>query len=284
MNGFLNLYKPSGMSSNYVLTLIKRKFKGAKIGHMGTLDPLASGVLPVAFGKSTRLFDFLLDKEKVYVAEFTFGYETDTLDRGGSVIKTSSVIPTIFEIEDALNKIVGVVDQIPPLYSAKNVNGKRSYDLARNGVFVELKPKKVTINSVKLLEQISSISYKFLIKCKGGTYIRSIARDLAYNLNTVATMTALERTKSGVFTIDNSKSIEEILNLDVVNNILIPPENVINFDKLILNSKNTSDLLNGRKFIIDVENATYKVYGNNEFLGVGIVNNKNLTLKAFLKD
>ena len=152
MNGFLNVYKPSGMSSAYALNLIKKRFKGEKMGHMGTLDPLASGVLPVAFGKSTRLFDYLLDKDKVYKAEFTFGYETDTLDRGGVVIKDNGKLPTESDIISVLPSLVGEVMQMPPIYSAKNVNGKRSYELARLGVEVELKPKKVTITSIDFIE------------------------------------------------------------------------------------------------------------------------------------
>ena len=151
MNGFINYYKPSGISSAYAINRIKKLFKGDKIGPMGTLDPLAEGVLPIAIGKSTRLFDYLLDKEKIYIAEFTFGYETDTLDRGGKVIKEGGLVPTVDEVLKVIPTLVGKVDQLPPLYSAKNVGGERSYDLARRGIEVELKPKTVEIDAIEYL-------------------------------------------------------------------------------------------------------------------------------------
>ena len=125
MNGFINFYKPSGESSAKAISKIKKKFKGEKIGHMGTLDPMASGVLPVAIGKATRLFDFLLDKVKVYRAEFTFGYQTDTLDREGVIISDGGYIPTYEEVVSASQTLIGVIDQIPPAYSAKKRRRKK---------------------------------------------------------------------------------------------------------------------------------------------------------------
>ena len=284
MNGFLNLYKPSGMSSAYALNVIKKQFKGIKMGHMGTLDPLASGVLPVAFGKSTRLFDFLLDKNKTYIAEFTFGYETDTLDRGGKVIKQSNFLPTKEDILGVLNKLVGEIEQMPPSFSAKNVNGKRSYELARLGIEVELKPKKVVITSIELIEKTGENAYTFVIKCKGGTYIRSICRDLAYMLNTTATMTSLERVESGVFTKQNAYSLEEIQSNFDKEKMFISPEKVISFPVINLDNLQTLDVLNGRDFTLDFNDGVYKVYGNDEFIGVGILNDKKLKIKAFIKD
>ncbi len=284
MNGFINFYKPSGMSSAYALNLIKKRFKGEKMGHMGTLDPLASGVLPVAFGKSTRLFDFLLDKTKVYIAEFTFSYETDTLDRGGKVIKEAEKVPSMSEIEGVLSSLVGVVEQIPPIYSAKNINGKRSYELARQGVEVELKPKKVTIKNIQILEQISPNTYKFLIECKGGTYIRSICRDMAYKLNTYATMTALERVESGVFNKENSFTLEEIIKNFNEEKMLIKPDNAVNFEVINLSDKNTEDIINGRDFFIQNKNGVYRVYGKGEFIGIGVLENNSLKIKAYIKD
>ncbi len=284
MNGFLNLYKPSGMSSAYALNIIKKQFRGVKIGHMGTLDPLASGVLPVAFSKSTRLFDFLLDKDKTYVAEFTFGYETDTLDRGGKVISETNVIPTKQEIESVLSSLVGEVEQMPPAYSAKNVNGKRSYELARLGIAVELKPKKVMISAIELVEQKTNNCFVFNIKCKGGTYIRSICRDMAYKLNTLATMTALERTKSGVFCKENAFTLDEIVGGFNEEKMIISPDKVVDFPIINLDKKLTTELLNGRDFLLEKVDGTYKVFGENQFIGVGILNDKKLKIKAFIKD
>lgn len=283
MNGFINLYKPSGMSSAYALSLIKRRFKGEKIGHMGTLDPLASGVLPVAFGKSTRLFDFLLEKTKVYKANFTFSYETDTLDRGGKIIKENGLIPTREDIEKVLSRLVGSVEQLPPIYSAKNVNGKRSYELARSGVEVELKPKTVYIESIKLTNVIDSKTYEFIIECKGGTYIRSICRDIAYALNTYATMTALERLESGIFTKENSFTLEEITENFNIEKMLIKPDTVVNLDIINLSKRKFDDVINGRPCSLDFADGFYKVYGENEFLGIGKITDKNLKIKAFIK-
>ncbi len=284
MNGFLNFYKPCGMSSAYALNLIKKRFKGEKMGHMGTLDPLASGVLPVAFGKSTRLFDYLLDKDKVYVAEFTFGYETDTLDRGGIVVKEKRCLPSLEEIKGVLSSLVGEVEQIPPIYSAKNVKGMRSYELARQGIEVELKPKKVVINSIDFIEKSGENSYVFLIKCKGGTYIRSICRDLAYSLNTYATMTALERLQSGIFTKENAFHLEEIIENFNEEKMLLKPDSILTFEKINLNKKHTDDIINGRLFSLDLPNGFYSVYGDCGFIGVGKIADKILKIKSYVKD
>ncbi len=284
MNGFINLFKPSDMSSAYALNLIKKRFKGQKLGHMGTLDPLASGVLPVAFGKSTRLFDYLLDKVKVYKAVFTFGYETDTLDRGGQIVNQSKNIPSEEEILSKLNSLIGEVMQLPPKYSAKNVAGKRGYELARQGIDFELKPKKVVILNISLTKKLTSESYEFLIECKGGTYIRSICRDLAYSLNTFATMTALERLKSGSFTKENAYSLEDIINNFDEEKMLIMPQDILDLPKLYLNLEEEGHLLNGRKFFISSPNGNFAVYGNSGFIGIGEVTENKLNLKAYIKD
>ena len=167
MNGFINLFKPSGMTSAYALNKIKKLLgKKVKCGHMGTLDPMASGVLPVGIGKATRLFNYLLDKDKVYEAEFTFGYETDTLDAEGVTILEGGRIPTLEEVQTASQSLVGVINQIPPSYSAKNVAGTRSYVLARKGIAVELPPKQIEINSIIVTQTEKSNTFKFLIECK----------------------------------------------------------------------------------------------------------------------
>ena len=166
MNGFFNLYKPSGMTSALLVHLVKKK-TGAKCGHMGTLDPMASGVLPVGIGKANRLFEYLLDKEKEYAAEFTFGAETDTLDKTGAVTQTSEYLPAREELEALLPRFVGEIEQVPPRYSAKNVGGRRGYDLARRGVEFTLPPKKVTVTSYRLTGQPGRGVFSFLIRCKG---------------------------------------------------------------------------------------------------------------------
>ena len=283
MNGFINLYKPSGMSSAYAINKIKKLLgKKVKCGHMGTLDPMASGVLPVGIGKATRLFNFLLDKDKVYTAEFTFGYETDTLDAEGKIIKDGGYIPTINEIKGVLGSLTGIVDQIPPAYSAKNVGGTRSYVLARQGIEVELKPKQVEINSIEVETTFTKNAYKFTIKCKGGTYIRSICRDIAYALNTYATMTKLTREKSGCFDLSNSVSAEEINSLQDIEMRIIKPEDTVYFEVIELNNKKYSDLINGRFCEVNLQNGLYKIYYENVFIGVGEVENNNLKCKAYV--
>ena len=281
MKGFLNYYKPSGVTSAYAINKIKKFFKGEKVGHMGTLDPLAEGVLPIAVGKATRLFDFLLDKDKVYIATFTFGYETDTLDRGGVVVNEGGKIPSKEDILKVIPSLTGKVMQTPPIYSAKNVNGKRSYELARQGVSVELKPKEVEITKIELLEEKGD-SFVFEITCKGGTYIRSIVRDMATLLNTFGTMTALKRVKSGAFTLENAYNPDEIDGVDI-SKLLIAPDSVLTFEELRLTRELFVELENGRPCEVNAVNGTYKVYYESEFIGVGIVENSLLKIKARIK-
>ncbi len=284
MNGFINYYKPSGISSAYAINRIKKLFKGSKIGHMGTLDPLAEGVLPLAIGRSTRLFDFLLDKQKIYIAEFTFGYETDTLDRGGQVIKSGGKIPTSEEILKVIPSLVGKVDQIPPLFSAKNVGGERSYNLARRGETIELKPKTVEINSITLDGGDNGV-FTFTITCKGGTYIRSICRDLAYALNTYGTMTKLKRVKSGAFNLDNAVTEQDLREIKDLKSLLIKPDKMVDFECVYLNEHDSFELANGRPFEFLKADGTYKVYNYlSEFIGIGIANGNTLKIKAYLKD
>ena len=283
MNGFLNLYKPKGVSSAYVLNAVKRSIRGEIVGHMGTLDPLASGVLPVAIGKSARLFDYLLDKKKVYVAHFTFGYQTDTLDLEGKVEKTCDFIPDLERVKAESQKLVGEIMQIPPVYSAKCVNGKRSYELARKGETITLPPKKVTINSIEVLEQLSNAEFKVRIECKGGTYIRSIARDLGELCSSCATMTALERVESGVFTVENSVNAEDFIKSDDKASFLMPPQDVVDFPIITLNEKQTERLFNGLYDIYDFADGTYKVFCPDGLYGIGEVKDGKIKVKAYVR-
>lgn len=284
MNGFLNLYKPKGVSSAKVLNALKKSLKGFPVGHMGTLDPLASGVLPVAIGKSTRMFDFLLDKEKKYVATFAFGYETNTLDLEGEVVKTCDYIPTRNELEENAKKLVGEIMQTPPVFSAKCVNGKRSYQLARKGEEVELPPKKVTINSIEVIEKISDSVYKFEISCKGGTYIRSIVRDLAALCKTVGTMTDLVRTKSGVFEIDDSVKLEDFISSNDKNSFIVPPEMVVNYPDITLNERETTRLFNGLYDVFPFPDGRYKIFCPDGFYGIGDVTDGKIKIKAYIRN
>lgn len=284
MNGFLNLYKPKGVSSARVLNAVKRSLKGETVGHMGTLDPLADGVLPVAIGKSTRLFDYLLDKDKEYVATVAFGFSTDSYDLEGEITQRSDVLPSDAELEAACKKLTGDIMQIPPIYSAKCVNGKRSYELARKGVAVELPPKKITVKSIRVLDKISESEYKIKIVCGGGTYIRAIARDLGLLCGTVATMTSLTRTASGIFRIENSVTAEEFTSAAYKSALLVPPDEVIDYPIIRLDERQAERLYNGLYDVYDYPDGIYKVYSPTAFYGVGEVKNGKIKVKAYLRD
>ena len=285
MNGFINYYKPSGISSAYAINRIKKLFKGVKVGHMGTLDPLAEGVLPLAVGKSTRLFDYLLDKDKVYVAEFTFGQVTDTLDAMGQVTDSTDFIPDETAISQKCKDFVGEIDQIPPKYSAKSIGGKRGYELARSGVDFELQPKKVTVLSFDLVEKVDDKIYKFIIKCKGGTYIRSLCRDLAESLGSLAYMSKLDRVCAGVFNYENAVPLQDFIDAESIEGLVLPPDSVVSFDKIIINQAQAQRILNGifdQKFAYS--DGYYKVYVDNAFIGIGIIEEEILKIKTYVRD
>lgn len=280
MNGFLNIYKSKGVSSARCLSKVK-KIINCKCGHLGTLDPLASGILPVAIGQAARLFDLMLDKEKKYIAEFTFGYQTNTLDLEGEVDFLGGTIPTKQQIIDILPDFLGKIDQIPPMFSAKCVGGTKSYKLARQGKTVELKPKTVEIFDIKLLKD-NSPSFVFEITCGGGTYIRSICRDIAQKLSTFATMTALERVACGYFTKENSISVEQLENLSI-DEILIKSDEVLSYEKIVLEKSKAIRLLNGLYDDYDYKNGIYRVYCEDEFWGVGQVTDGKIVIKPYVR-
>lgn len=282
--GFFNVHKPSGVVSSKVVNKLKW-LTGVPCGHMGTLDPLASGVLPVGVGNATRLFDYFLNKDKEYVAEFTFGVASDTLDSTGE-LTYGGRIPTAQEIQAVLPSLTGDVLQMPPKYSAKNVNGKRGYELARAGVEFELQPKAVRIDSVELLgvgEEENA--YNFKIRCGGGTYIRSIARDLAVALGTNAVMSKLLRTKSGVFTLDNAiefAELEKDPSLAELENFLIPTESVLPFPKLCVSESDEKKLFNGMAVRTEFPDGTYTIDQGGQFYGLAEVTDGKAKTKTKL--
>ena len=282
MKGFINIIKPSGMSSAYAVTQVKRKLN-MPCGHMGTLDPMASGVLPIGIGQASRLFDYLLNKTKTYRARFIFGFTTDTLDITGKVIEQNNIVPTIDEIKAVLPRFIGKIDQIPPKYSAKCIDGKRGYQLARSGVEFELKPKKVEILSLEFISQTADNEFEFLISCKGGTYIRSLARDIAFATNTVGCMSKLVRESAGVFNLENGITVEDFNNLQDVSNCIIKPDSVVDFPKLVLDDKRATKILNGVFEDIGVVDGTYRVYNESEFWGIGIAQNGVLKIKSYVR-
>lgn len=258
MTGFITVDKAAGVSSACEVNLIKR-LSGTPCGHMGTLDPMASGVLPVAIGNAARLFDYFLDKKKTYVANFEFGTDSDTLDTTGNIISANGVVPSADEIMRALPSLCGEVLQIPPKFSAKNINGKRGYQLARAGVEFSLPPKKVNIYSIKLLKQISENTFSFEIECGGGTYIRSIARDLGKKLETCAVMSALVRAKSGCFTLENAVRTSR-LTAENLSDFIIATDSVLPFESIYPDKNDAKKLFNGLSVPCELSDGIYKIY------------------------
>lgn len=221
--GFLNIYKPVGMTSHDVVSVLRRVTKIKQIGHTGTLDPFAEGVLPIAIGKATRLIEYL-DDYKAYIGRFNFGKSTSTYDIEGDVENVYDEKADENSIIDKLTLFKGEIEQIPPMYSAKKINGKKMYELARAGVAVELKPCNVTVYDIKLLnfdeeEQWADI----YIKCSKGTYIRSIANDLGKSLNNGCYLSKLQRVTAGLFNIENAIRLDNIKTVkDVEENLLNP--------------------------------------------------------------
>ncbi len=282
MKGFINIIKPENMSSAYAVGAVKKKFN-LPCGHMGTLDPLASGVLPVGVHKTSRLFNYLLDKKKTYRAEFTFGYSTDTLDITGKTENQTQVIPIKRDIEKVLPNFIGDIMQLPPKYSAKCIEGKRGYQLARAGVQFELEAKKVSVLDIRLIEQNTENKFVFDIDCRGGTYIRSLARDIAYATNSLAVMSKLERRASGIFTLENGVSLQEFKDSDTPEKYLIDPDLAVEFEKLVLTDKEATRILNGLFDEYDLKDGTYRVYNQTEFWGIGVVKNKVLRIEAYVR-
>ncbi len=265
MTGFFNIYKREGISSAYCVNRLKRLTK-TPCGHMGTLDPLAEGVLPIGAGNATRLFDYFLGKEKTYLARFRFGSTTDTLDRESEVRKTGSV-PSRAAVEEILPLFTGEISQRPPVYSAICVDGKRSYELARKGKEVELPARKVRIFSLSLTQQTAEDEFELEIVCGGGTYIRSLARDMGKKLQTGAYMTKLVRTASGPFSVENAVPLDE-LTPENLGTYRIAAESVLPFETIEVTDER---FFHGVPVPAERENGMYKLTSGGIFYGTGIV-------------
>lgn len=281
MTGFINIDKAAGASSAKEVAVVK-KLSGTACGHMGTLDPMATGVLPVAVGNAARLFDYFLSKTKTYVADFRFGTDSDTLDTTGNILRDDGRIPAEEEILTVLPRFEGELMQIPPRFSAKNVDGKRGYALARAGVEFDLPPKKVTVHNMRLIGRTDERTYRFEIECGGGTYIRSLARDLGAALGTCAVMSALRRTKSGIFA-ENTAVTTSSLTKENFENYLIPTDSVLPFNAIYVGGNQQKKLLNGCAVESgDQTDGIYKLYLDDGSF-YGLVEVKQSTLKVRIK-
>ena len=211
MDGIINVRKEKGFTSFDVVAKLRGILKMKKIGHTGTLDPDAEGVLPVCIGKATRVCDLLTDKDKVYEAVMLLGKETDTQDMTGTILKESEVNLSIEEVKQCIESFVGEYAQIPPMYSALKINGKKLYELAREGNTVERKPRPIRIHSINLIEyrQMEGL-FTMDVTCSKGTYIRTLCHDIGEKLGCFGAMESLQRTRVGVFTLENALTLEQI--------------------------------------------------------------------------
>lgn len=280
MHGIINVIKPSGFTSQKVVSIIKRKLNVQKAGHLGTLDPSGTGVLPVCINKGTKLFDYFLNKDKVYRAVFVFGKSTDTLDSDGVVINESNNIPTKQQIQTVLPLFKGKQNQIPPNYSRKCVNGVRAYELARKNIDFELKPKQIEIYNIQLIEQLSDKAFLFEIHCSSGTYIRSIVRDLSKKLNTYGYMCAIIRIKSGYFNIEQAVKLEDVTEKDIIS----CEQLLHDVEKIELNNSYYDKLINGAIIHLNFEDKDIvRVYCKNEFFGLANITKGILKIKTNLR-
>lgn len=279
MNGIINVYKPSGMSSHDVIYKVRRALGIKRIGHTGTLDPMACGVLPVCVGKATRAAELIVAADKEYTAKLAFGSETDTQDSTGSVTNTTSARTDREAFQKVLKEFEGETEQIPPMYSAVHHGGERLYKLARRGVTVERKSRKITVFSIKLLS-FSENEAEISVRCSKGTYIRTLCEDIGRRAGCMAHMSALERTRSGMFTKENSVPLSEV-----------SPEKIIPADELFsayerydLNCEEEKKVRNGARIEnMRGEEKRYRLYAvNGEFLCIseGITENGKKYLKS----
>lgn len=211
MNGFLNLRKPTGRTSSDLVVFVRKRLpKGTAVGHGGTLDPEASGVLPVCVGAATRLFDYIIDKQKTYVARLKLGVETDTQDATGQVVATAPVNVGADAVRAALPAFVGEIEQVPPMYSALKRDGQRLYKLARKGETVALEPRKCRVDGIEYLGQEDGDVHLLKIDCGKGVYIRTLCHDIGRALGCGGHMATLERTAAGIFKIEDALSPETV--------------------------------------------------------------------------
>ena len=211
MDGFLVLNKPLGKTSSDCVVFVRKRLpRGTAIGHGGTLDPMASGVLPVCVGAATRLFDYIIDKQKTYVAELQLGVITDTQDATGAVVETRSVNVTEADVRAALSRFIGEIWQTPPMYSAIKRGGKRLYELARRGESVEIAPRACRVDDVRLTASLGNGRYRLEVDCGKGVYIRTLCHDIGAYLGCGGHMATLARTRAGVFTLENALTLEEV--------------------------------------------------------------------------
>ena len=284
MEGIIVVNKPKGITSFDVIRKLKKILKTKKIGHTGTLDPLATGVMLMCVGKATKLASDLEAKDKVYIADFDIGYATDTYDIEGKKIAENIIEVSKENLEQSIKKFIGNIKQVPPMYSAIKIDGNKLYHLARKGIEVERPERDVTIEYINLLD-FKDNKAKIETKVSKGCYIRSLIFDIGQDLGTYATMTALQRKQVGDYSLEESYSLEQIEEM-VLNNdfkFLKTVEEIFSYDKYSLQTEKELTLYkNGNTVKIkeNLENKKYRIYFQDEFIGLANVENNNL-LKGY---
>ena len=271
INGIINIYKEAGFTSHDVVAKLRGIVKQKKIGHTGTLDPDAVGVLPVCFGNATKLCDMLTDKSKEYRACMLLGETSDTQDASGTILSRTQVNVNEEEVRDAVMSFVGEYDQIPPMYSALKVNGKKLYELARQGVEIERKPRRVEIHHIKI-EEINLPRVTFSVGCSKGTYIRTLCADIGDRLGCGALMETLQRTRVGNFHIEQAlkfSQIEELVRENRLEEYVIAPDAVFEeYESLTVMPEFDKVLLNGNKLYFKQVRAVRKRFEDGEWTRV----------------
>lgn len=290
MDGILILDKETGVFSRTAGYRIAKMFGEKKFGHIGTLDPMASGVLPIAIGNATKTIPFIegvCPNQKEYLFGLKFGINTDSLDITGKVIETNDIVPTDNDIVSACKKIEKTTEQIPPIFSAVHVNGKRAYELARRGEKAEMKPRPITIYKLEYTGKSRQNEYNFRVVCSRGTYVRSIVRDIAKLCGAIATTTYIRRTRTNGFEIKNAVKLDFLENL--VNNGRRIDEYLMQSDCALgdipvinLNDKDAELYKNGGFIKTAEKDGLYRVYSNKTFVGIGRTESGNLKPKRTL--
>lgn len=283
--GIITVLKPPGMSSSDVVVDVRRVFETKRVGHLGTLDPEAAGVLPVCVGRAVRLFDYLVDKQKTYLAELVFGASTDTQDAQGTVLETSDRIVSKTELDAVLSRFTGRIVQTPPMYSALKHNGKKLYDLARAGEEIPDKSREVEIASLERTETLGTNRFLLRVRCSRGTYIRTLCSDIGDALGVPSHMAFLLRTESGAFTLDHAFTIAELEAKKTDGTLcdtLVSCEDAVAFlPRLDLRGDRLRPAKNGLGTRVRAADGLYRLYCGG-FLGIGVVQNGSAALKVHL--
>lgn len=280
MNGIIVINKPKECTSHDVVYQVK-KIVNEKVGHTGTLDPMATGVLPLLIGKGTLCSKYLINHNKIYEVTLQLGKRTETADTEGKVIEEKEVTDLMLEeknIKNILKSFLGKQEQIPPIYSAIKVNGKKLYEYARKGQEVEIKPRKIEIYEINLIKiDIKAKQIEFKVHCSKGTYIRSLCEDVAKKIGAVGYMCALNRTKVGEFSIEQAITIEELKNTNKENLPIITIEKLFEkHNSINLEEQKLKLLLNGVKLKRKEKDGIYRIYNNKKFIGIGVIKNQLL--------